>query len=92
MLDRLGDPSTHNVIILHGSPGVGKSELAREFARRHRNRYPGGTFLIEAGTNVAKIDLARIGRVFLDLEFPSDFGSMISAFERFVLLARRHLC
>jgi tetratricopeptide (TPR) repeat protein len=72
MLDRLGDPSAHNVIILHGSPGVGKSELAREFARRHRNRYPGGTFLIEAGTNVAKIDLARIGRVFLDLEFASD--------------------
>jgi tetratricopeptide (TPR) repeat protein len=72
MLDRLGDPSTHNVIILRGSPGVGKSELAREFARRHRNRYPGGTFIIQSGTDGAKIDLARIGRLFLDLEFPSD--------------------
>jgi len=72
MLDRLGDPSTDNVIVLHGAPGVGKSELAREFARRHRSRYPGGTFTIDAASEAATIDLARIGHTFLDLNFPPD--------------------
>src|SRR5260370_38573011 len=45
---------------------------AREFARRHRSRYPGGTFIIDAGSDAATIDLARIGQTFLDLNFPPD--------------------
>ncbi len=72
MLARLGDPSTDNVIVLHGAPGVGKSELAREFARRHRSRYSGGTFIVDAGSEASTIDLARIGQTFLDLNFPAD--------------------
>ncbi len=72
ILDRLGDPWSDGVIVLHGAPGVGKSELAREFARRHRDRYPGGTFTIDAGSDVATINLAHIGRTFLDLDFPPD--------------------
>jgi len=72
MLGRLGDPSTDNVIVIHGAPGVGKSELAREFARRHRSSYPGGTFIVDAGSEASTIDLARIGQTFLDLNFQPD--------------------
>ena len=72
MLEILGDPTSENVIVLHGQAGVGKSELAREFARRQRERYPGGTFVIDAGTGVMPVELAGIGRGWLDLDFPSD--------------------
>jgi hypothetical protein len=40
----LGDPSQRGVVVLRGQAGVGKSELAREFARQHLKEYPGGTF------------------------------------------------
>jgi hypothetical protein len=43
----LGDPSGDAVVILHGQAGVGKSELAQEYARRSRQAYPGGTFLLD---------------------------------------------
>jgi tetratricopeptide (TPR) repeat protein len=66
----LGDPQTDNVIVLHGQPGVGKSELAFEFARRHRNDYPGGTFFIDAGEATVAVDLAKIGRACLGIDFP----------------------
>ncbi len=76
LLDRiaesLGDPQTDNVVILHGPPGVGKSELAREFGRRRRAYYPGGTFFIDASASTVAIDLARIGRTCLGIDFPPD--------------------
>jgi hypothetical protein len=34
------------VVVLHGAPGIGKSRLATEYARRHRSAYPGGMFLV----------------------------------------------
>src|SRR5205807_9568360 len=58
--------------ILHGTPGVGKTELAREFARREQARYPGGTFFVDLGSGALPIDLARIGKNILDLEFSPD--------------------
>ncbi len=64
----LGDPSTDAVVVLHGTPGAGKSELAREFARRHRNAYPGGTFIVEAGKQAIMVDLARLGQTILGLD------------------------
>lgn len=74
ILTRLDDPDTERVLVLHGPPGVGKSELAREFARSHRERYPGGTFFIDAGTEGAPVDLARIGKTILDIRFPDDLS------------------
>ena len=61
-----------SVVILHGPPGVGKSELSCEFARQCRDRYPGGTFFVDASTDAIAIDLARIGKNILDLDFAAD--------------------
>jgi tetratricopeptide (TPR) repeat protein len=66
----LGDTRQEAVVVLHGQPGVGKSELAQEFARLNRDRYPGGTFFIEAGQRAVVVDLARIGQTLLGLEMP----------------------
>jgi len=61
----LADPSTDNVIVLRGQPGAGKSELAQEFARRRRDRYPGGTFFIDGRAEAIALDLARLGKTCL---------------------------
>jgi hypothetical protein len=70
--DLLGDASQDSVIVLHGPAGVGKSELAREFARCHHDKYPGGTFFINARTDAVPVDLAQIGRTWLGLDLPHD--------------------
>jgi tetratricopeptide (TPR) repeat protein len=72
ILDQLGDPSQDCQLVLHGEPGVGKSELAREFARRHKDRYPGGRFLLDA--RYPAVDLAKMGAGILRLSFPSDLS------------------
>lgn len=69
----LGEPHQERVLVLHGPPGVGKSELAREFARTRRDRYPGGTFFVRAGADAA-LDLAHIGATVLGLQFPGDLS------------------
>jgi zinc protease len=46
------------VLVLHGEPGVGKSELAREFARSQKDQYPGGRFLLDA--RFPAVDLAKV--------------------------------
>jgi len=61
-----------NVVVVHGQPGVGKSELAREFARLNLDRYSGGTFWIDASKDAITINLAAIGKNILDLVFPAD--------------------
>lgn len=70
----LGEPKSERVLVLHGQPGVGKSELAREYARHQRDWYPGGTFIIDAGSGAMPVDLARVGVNVLDLEFPPDLS------------------
>lgn len=78
LLDKMcaafADTSTEAALVLHGQPGVGKSELAREYARLNRQRYPGGTFLLRAGSGGESVDLVHIGKVQLGLEFPADFS------------------
>jgi tetratricopeptide (TPR) repeat protein len=68
----LPDPNTEAVVVLHGHPGVGKSELAKEFARLNRDRYSGGTFWLDASTGAIPIHMATIGRNILNLPFPPD--------------------
>ncbi|MBI3682149.1 MAG: ATP-binding protein, partial [Acidobacteria bacterium] len=68
----LGSPSREAVLVLHGAAGVGKSELAREFARRRRQHYPGGTFFANASPGALAIDFAAIGKNNLQLRFPPD--------------------
>jgi len=67
-----GNLGAEAVVVLHGERGVGKSELAREFARRHRDRYSGGTFWVDASTDAIPIHFARIAKTILGLDFPPD--------------------
>jgi len=70
----LSKPEKESVLVLHGHSGAGKSELAKEFARRHGDRYPGGTFLLDATAGALDVDFARIGKTLLGLNFPPDFS------------------
>ncbi len=74
ILKVLSKPEKESVLVLHGHSGAGKSELAKEFARRHGDRYPGGTFLLNATAGALDVDFARIGKTLLGLNFPSDLS------------------
>jgi len=74
ILKVLNKPEKESVLVLHGHSGAGKSELAKEFARRHGDRYPGGTFLLDATAGALDVDFARIGKTLLGLNFPTDLS------------------
>src|SRR6266481_3905220 len=71
ILKLFGNPDKESVLVLHGLPGAGKSEVAREFARRQKERYPGGTFILDASNDALALEFARIGRTILNLTFPA---------------------
>jgi tetratricopeptide (TPR) repeat protein len=72
MAERLDAGSAGGVLALTGQPGVGKSELAREFARVAHERYPGGTFIVDAASADAPVELATLATNLLGMELPSD--------------------
>lgn len=75
LLEQIGaafrDRGREAVVVLHGPPGVGKSEFAREFARRAAQAYPGGRFVVAAGEQALAVDFARLGATLLDLDQPT---------------------
>ncbi len=68
----LRDPSKEAVVVLRGPAGVGKSELAQEFARRNQQAYPGGTFYLDGGSPLLAMELAKLGQTALKLDFPEE--------------------
>ncbi len=58
---RLGQPGNNRRLVVHGESGVGKSELLREYGRRHEARYPAGRYWIDCRLNLAS-ELANLGR------------------------------
>jgi hypothetical protein len=68
----LADSARGRFVVLQGQPGVGKSELAFEYARRAADRYPGGTFKIDMASSGPPADLALIGRGILRRDLPAD--------------------
>jgi hypothetical protein len=58
---RLGEPGNNRRLVVHGESGVGKSELLREYGRRHEARYPAGRYWIDCRLNLAS-ELANLGR------------------------------
>ena len=58
---RVGEPGNNLRLLVHGESGVGKSELLREYARRHEAGYPAGRYWIDCRLNLAQ-ELASLGR------------------------------
>ncbi|MCP4967235.1 MAG: DUF4062 domain-containing protein, partial [bacterium] len=70
----LGDVGVDRVVLVHGPPGVGKSELAQEYGRLHRDRYRGGRFFIDFSGGGGPVDIARLGANQLGLGFGDGLG------------------
>ncbi|MFM9101331.1 MAG: tetratricopeptide repeat protein [Cyanobium sp.] len=61
LAERMGEPGNNRRLVVFGEPGVGKSELLREVARRQEARYPGGRYWIDCRLNPAQ-EIANLGR------------------------------
>jgi tetratricopeptide (TPR) repeat protein len=61
------------VVVLHGAPGLGKSRLAKEYAHRHVEAYPGGMFFVPFD-QPPPIELAKLLR---DTDRPAYQGESV---------------
>ncbi len=61
LAERLPPIGTAGVVVVRGKPGVGKSEVAREYARRHQANYANGAFFIAMENGEIPVDLATYG-------------------------------
>ncbi len=61
LAERLPPIGTAGVVVIRGKPGVGKSEVAREYARRHQASYTNGAFFIAMEQGKIPVDLATYG-------------------------------
>ncbi len=68
LAQRLPPIGTAGVVVVRGKPGVGKSEVAREYARRHQASYASGAFFIAMEQGKLPVDLATYGSRNLGLE------------------------
>jgi len=59
---------TAGVVVVRGMSGVGKSEVAREYARRNQAGYTNGAFFIAMEQGKTPVDLATYGRRNLGLD------------------------
>jgi tetratricopeptide (TPR) repeat protein len=65
---RMGEPGNNRRLVVQGESGVGKSELLREYARRHEVRYPAGRYWMDCRLNLAQ-EIASIGRQCWQMEW-----------------------
>ncbi|MEJ2405356.1 MAG: toll/interleukin-1 receptor domain-containing protein, partial [Candidatus Thiodiazotropha sp.] len=61
LTERLPAIGEAGVVVVRGKPGVGKSEVAREYARRHQDRYGNGAFFIAMEQGKIPVGLATYG-------------------------------
>lgn len=61
------------IAAISGMGGVGKTELALQYAIQHRNTYNGGLCWLLAKTGDVGIQVVQFARTQLDLKPPEDF-------------------
>lgn len=68
LAERLPEIGTAGVVVVRGKSGVGKSELAREYARQHQTSYENGAYFIAMEQGKTPVDLTTYGSRNLGLD------------------------
>ena len=57
----LSMPATNQTTVLYGAPGMGKTQVALQFAHRYRHAFEGGAWLVDARDTDLRGALVRLG-------------------------------